>query len=179
MQDDGNETHNAGFIQIYTGDGKGKTTAALGLSLRAICAGKRVFFGQFIKGMAYSELKASEFLPNFEIVQFGRGCFIWNEPDDDDVRLAKAGLLRCDEVLRSGEYDVVVLDEVNVAIWYSLLSVDEVIEVLRRRAPHVEVVLTGRRAPAELVELADLVTEMREIKHYYHAGIDAREGIER
>lgn len=179
MQDDENETQNAGFIQIYTGDGKGKTTAALGLSLRAICAGKRVFFGQFIKGMAYSELKAPGFLPNFEIVQFGRGCFIGNEPEEEDVRLAKVGLARCDAILRSGEYDVVVLDEVNVAIWYSLLSVDEVIEVVRRRAPHVEVVLTGRRAPAELIELADLVTEMREVKHYYHAGINAREGIER
>jgi cob(I)alamin adenosyltransferase len=168
-----------GYIQIYTGDGKGKTTAALGLSLRAICSGKRVFFGQFIKGADYSELKAPGFLPNFEIVPFGRGCFIRSDPEEADILLARRGLERCDDALRSGDYDLVVLDEVNVAVHFHLFSTADVIRVLGRRAPGVEVVLTGRHAPPELIEMADLVTEMKEIKHYFHRGIRAREGIER
>ncbi len=168
-----------GYIHIYTGNGKGKTTAALGMSLRCVCAGKRVFFGQFIKDWGYSELKAGKFLPNFEIVQFGRGCFIDRNPNEEDFRAAREGLARCDQVMQSGEYDLVVLDEVNVALSYDLFGVDEVIAILERRDPRVEAVLTGRYAPQELIDIADLVTEMREIKHYYHEGVEARNGIER
>lgn len=168
-----------GYIHVYTGNGKGKTTAALGMALRCICAGKRVFFGQFIKDWEYSELRAGEFLPNFEIVQFGRGCFIDRSPEEKDRVAAREGLTRCDLVLQSGEYDLVVLDEVNVALFYNLLDAADLIEVLERRDPRVEVVLTGRYAPEEVLNAADLVTEMREVKHYYNAGVGARPGIER
>jgi cob(I)alamin adenosyltransferase len=168
-----------GYIQMYTGNGKGKTTAALGISLRCVCAGKRVFFGQFLKDWHYSELKAGELLPRFEIVQFGCGCFIDREPEEEDYRAARKGLARIDVILQSGDYDLVVLDEINVALHYGLLDAEEVIAVLKRRDPRVEVVLTGRYAPQELIDFADLVTEMREVKHYYHVGVEAREGIER
>ncbi|NLA99704.1 MAG: cob(I)yrinic acid a,c-diamide adenosyltransferase [Methanomicrobiales archaeon] len=168
-----------GYIHVYTGNGKGKTTAALGLSLRCVCAGKEVFFGQFIKDGDCSELSAGKLLPDFEIVQFGRGCFIDRNPDEKDRTTAREGLARCDRVLQSGEYDLVVLDEVNVALFYGLFGVVDVVEALERRDPRVEVVLTGRYAPQEIIDAADLVTEMREVKHYYHEGVEARAGIER
>lgn len=167
-----------GYIHVYTGNGKGKTTAALGLSLRAICAGKKVFFGQFIKGMEYSELKSQEMLANFKIQQFGRDCFIYNDPTEEDIAIAREGLKACEEILIQGEYDIVVLDELNIGIYYKLFSVDEVIEIINKRAPHVEVIITGRYAEDKLIDLADLVTEMKEIKHYYTQGVEARRGIE-
>ena len=166
------------YIHVYTGNGKGKTTAALGLSLRAICAGKRVFFGQFIKGMKYSELKSQEMLENFKIQQFGRDCFIYKDPTQEDIDIARLGLKTCEEILIKGQYDIVVLDELNIAIYYKLFSVDQVIEILKKRAPHVEVIITGRYAEEKLIEYADLVTEMKEIKHYYSKGVEARLGIE-
>jgi cob(I)alamin adenosyltransferase len=168
-----------GYVHLYTGNGKGKTTAALGLSLRAICAGKTVFFGQFLKGSEYSELRAPEFLPGFTIEQFGSGCFLSREPDEEDIARARKGLSRCGEVLRSGEYDLVVLDEVNVALHYGLFGVSDVLGLLEARAPEIEVVLTGRHAPDDLIEAADLVTEMKEIRHYYHRGVRGRVGIEK
>ncbi len=167
-----------GQIQIYTGSGKGKTTAALGLSLRGVCAGKKVFFGQFIKGMDYSELKAGEYLPGFEIRQFGRDCFIYNDPVEEDIAAAKEGLAICKEILNKGEYDIVVLDELNIALHYKLFSLEDVMEMLENKCEKTEVVITGRYAPKELIEMADLVTEMKEIKHYYKKGLQARKGIE-
>ena len=167
-----------GQIHIYTGNGKGKTTAALGLSLRTICAGKKVFFGQFIKGMDYSELKAVEYLPGFEMQQFGRDCFIYNEPKEEDILAAKKGLKVCKEIIKTGDYDLVVLDELNIALYYKLFSLEEVIEMLKHRAEKVEIVITGRYASKELIDQADLVTEMKEIKHYYKTGLEARKGIE-
>ncbi|MCQ1528366.1 cob(I)yrinic acid a,c-diamide adenosyltransferase [Lutispora saccharofermentans] len=167
-----------GQIQIYTGNGKGKTTAALGLSLRAVCAGKKVYFGQFIKGMEYSELKAANYLPNFEIHQFGRNCFIFNDPAKEDILAAGKGLKTVGDVLKNKSYDIVVLDELNVAIYYKLFSTEEVIRILEERAENIEVIITGRYAPQELIDMADLVTEMKEIKHYYRKGIQARKGIE-
>lgn len=169
---------NKGQIHIYTGNGKGKTTAALGLSLRAICAGKKVFFGQFVKGMDYSELKAMEYLPGFKMEQFGRDCFIFNEPKEEDILVAKEGLEYCKNIIEKGEYDLVVLDELNIALYYKLFSIEEVIETIKAKDDKVELVITGRYAPEELVELADLVTEMKEIKHYYKKGLEARKGIE-
>lgn len=169
---------NKGYIQIYTGNGKGKTTAALGLSVRAICAGKKVFFGQFVKGMDYSELDAVKYLPNFTIEQFGRNCFIYNKPTKADIEIAAQGLERCKEVLKSGEYDVVVFDEINIAVFYELFSPEAVLELLKDKPEHVEVIMTGRYAHEKLIEAADLVTEMREIKHYYTQGVMARKGIE-
>ncbi|WP_312908643.1 cob(I)yrinic acid a,c-diamide adenosyltransferase [Tissierella praeacuta] len=168
-----------GYIHVYTGNGKGKTTAALGLSLRAIFAGKKVFFGQFIKGMDYSELEGQRYLPNFKIQQFGRDCFIYNNPTDEDIRMAKEGLEICKRILNSHEYDIVVLDEINIATYYRLLDPDDIIDILKNREPKIEVILTGRYADEKIIEFADLVTEMKEIKHYYYRGVEARKGIEK
>lgn len=167
-----------GYIHVYTGNGKGKTTAALGLALRAICAGKKVFIGQFIKGMEYSELKSVDYLPNLVIEQFGRDCFIYKDPEEEDIRLAKAGLDKCRNILKEGNYDIVILDELNIAIYYNLFTVEEAIEAIKERAPHMEVIITGRYAEEEIIQIADLVTEMEEIKHYYNNGVEARKGIE-
>ncbi len=167
-----------GYIHVYTGNGKGKTTAALGLSLRAVCAGKKVFFGQFIKGMEYSELKCVDFVPNLVIKQFGRDCFIYNDPTDADIQCAKEGLEEMKTILKEGKYDMVVLDELNIALFYNLFPLEEVIEAIKNRASNVEVVITGRYAPEGIVHMADLVTEMKEIKHYYTKGVEARKGIE-
>ncbi len=168
-----------GYVQIYTGNGKGKTTAALGLCLRAVCAGKKVFFGQFIKGMPYSELKAASYLPDFEMKQYGNDCFIYRDPTEKDINLAKNGLKALGEIVRSGLYDIVVMDEINIALYFKLFDVKDVLDILADRPEHTEVVLTGRYAPEELVEVADLVTEMKEIKHYYQQGVEARTGIEK
>ncbi|BES65552.1 cob(I)yrinic acid a,c-diamide adenosyltransferase [Gottschalkiaceae bacterium SANA] len=167
-----------GYLHVYTGNGKGKTTAALGLSLRAVCAGKRVFFGQFVKGMKYSETKAIEYLPNFEMEQFGLNCFIENDPTQADIDAALQGLDRIREVIDSGDYDLVVLDEVNIAIYFKLFSVEDVVELIENRPEQMEMVCTGRYAPEALLDLADLVTEMKEVKHYYQQGVMARKGIE-
>lgn len=167
-----------GYIHVYTGNGKGKTTAALGLAIRAVCAGKKVFFGQFIKGMEYSELKCVKFVPNLIIQQFGRDCFIYNNPTEDDIKAARDGLEKLKDILKQGKYDLVILDELNIALYYKLFSVEDAIEAILNRAPHVEVVITGRYAPKEIIDLADLVTEMKEIKHYYATGLQARKGIE-
>jgi cob(I)alamin adenosyltransferase len=168
-----------GYVQIYTGNGKGKTTAALGISLRAVCAGYKVFFGQFVKGMVYNELKAVNFLPGFEINQYGRNCFIYNDPEPEDIRLAKEGLDELGKKIISGEYDLVVMDELNIALYYKLFTVQDVLAILDKKANKTEVIITGRKAPEELIKRADLVTEMKEIKHYYQQGVQAREGIEK
>jgi cob(I)alamin adenosyltransferase len=167
-----------GYIHVYTGNGKGKTTASIGLAVRAALAGKKVFIGQFIKGMEYSELHIAEYLPQIKIQQFGRDCFIRNAPTEEDIVLARKGLRRCEEILEKGEYDLIILDELNIALYFNLFSVDEVIEILNRRNKNMEVVITGRYAPKEIIDVADLVTEMKEIKHYYNEGVEARKGIE-
>ena len=168
-----------GYIHVYTGNGKGKTTAALGLSLRAAAAGKKVYIGQFIKGMHYSELDLLPTIANITLKQYGRGCFIDSEPTEEDYGAARAGLIELAQILRSGEYDMVVLDEANIALYYGLISLEDLQSALLQRAEQVEVVLTGRYAPQELIDMADLVTEMREIKHYYSTGVEARTGIEK
>ncbi|BBE31135.1 cob(I)alamin adenolsyltransferase/cobinamide ATP-dependent adenolsyltransferase [Tepiditoga spiralis] len=167
------------YVQVYTGNGKGKTTASLGLSLRAVCAGKKVFMGQFIKTVDYSELKAMDFLPNFEIKRFGKSSFIFGKPTQEDIEAAKNGLRELEKKITSGNYDIVIMDEVNVAIHYNLLNVEEVINVLNNRAKNTEVVLTGRYAKNEIIEYADLVSEIKEVKHYYKTGVQARAGIEK
>lgn len=167
-----------GYIHVYTGNGKGKTTAALGLSLRSICAGKKVYFGQFAKGMDYSELKAPELLPNLTIEQFGRDAFIHGNPTKQDIEKAQIGLKRIKTILQSDKYDLVVLDELNIAIYYNLVDINEVIDLLDHKNENIEVVITGRYADNRVIERADLVTEMKEIKHYYTKGVKARLGIE-
>lgn len=169
-----------GCIQVYTGDGKGKTTCALGLSLRAVGQGFKVFFLQFLKGQDTGEIAAAARLaPDLTLRSFGRpGLVNLKNPASRDLELAREALKLAKEVILSGRYDVVVLDEINVALAYGIVPLEEVLELLRTRPPHVEVVLTGRAAPPELLELADLITEMRPVKHYWEVGLTARRGIE-
>ncbi|ASB49772.1 cob(I)yrinic acid a,c-diamide adenosyltransferase [Alkalitalea saponilacus] len=172
-------TSENGYIQVYTGNGKGKSTAAFGLSLRAVGAGKKVFFCQFVKGKIYSEIEAiRQYLPNITLKQYGRGCFIYKKPDQADIDAAKEGLQEISEIVKSSEYDLIVLDEANIALYYNLFQVDDLIEILKQKHSTTEVVITGRYAPQELMDFADLVTEMKEIKHYYTKGVEARKGIE-
>ena len=167
------------FVHVYTGTGKGKTTAALGLSLRAAAAGKKVFIGQFVKGMHYSELDLLPEIKNIEIKQYGKDCFIYKDPTEEDIKIARDGLADAAQRLACGDYQLVVLDEANIALYYNLFSFEELWEAVEKRAEGVEVVITGRKAPKELIEKADLVTEMNEIKHYYTRGVQARTGIEK
>ena len=149
-----------GYLQVYTGNGKGKTTAAFGLAVRALCAGKRVFIGQFVKSMKYNETRLEA----------------W--PEDEDVRLVQEGLRECAAILASGEWDLVILDELTIAVYFGLLSDKEILEVIGLRDTGTEVVITGRYASEALLALADLVTEMREVKHYYTRGVLSRDGFD-
>lgn len=167
-----------GYIHIYTGNGKGKTTAAFGLAVRAAMSGKKVYIGQFVKGMAYSETKCSEYIPGIKIEQFGTTCYIDRNPDEEDVQRAKNGLEKCKSMMNSGDIDVVILDEITIAVYFKLLTDDEVLDALKVKAAHVEVVLTGRYASDRLIEAADLVSEIKEVKHYYRQGVLSREGID-
>lgn len=168
-----------GYIHLYTGNGKGKTTAAFGLALRAAGAGKKVFIAQFVKGKPYSEMELiKQCIPSITIKQYGLGCFIIKTPTPEDILAARNGLQEVAGIIASGEYDVVVLDEATIALYYNLFTLDELLEVIRSRPDATEMVITGRYAPAGLIEIADLVTEMKEVKHYYTRGIEAREGIE-
>ena len=167
-----------GYVQVYTGNGKGKTTAALGLALRAAGAGMRVFIGQFIKEEAAAEHAALErFSDLVSVRRFGRGLIM--KPSEEDIAAAQKGMGESQEALRSGRYDVVILDEINVAIHLGLVDVEEVLRMVRERPDNVELVLTGRYADERIIGLADLVTEMRDIKHYYEKGVQARHGIEK
>jgi cob(I)alamin adenosyltransferase len=167
------------YVHIYTGDGKGKTTAAIGLAIRAAGAGRRVLIAQFVKGMHYSELDVLAGIDNIELRQLGRGCFIIERPQQEDIDLARAGLTQAARAMASGEYGLVILDEATIALHYQLFTLDDLWAAVVGRAPGVEVVITGRRAPSTLITLADLVTDMREVKHYYTRGIEARTGIEK
>jgi len=169
-----------GLIEVYTGDGKGKTTAALGLALRAAGRGLRVYIVQFMKGRTdYGEVAALQHQPNITLVQFGRPDFVdRDKPDPQDVVMAQEALEHSLDILANGQYDVLILDEINVALDYGLLSLDQVLALLDTKPPHVELVLTGRYAHPQVIERADLVTEMLSIKHPYHNGIGGRKGIE-
>lgn len=168
-----------GYVQLYTGDGKGKTTAAIGLAVRAAGAGLRVFIAQFIKEGRYSEIQALECLgEKITCRQYGRGRWIRGQASEDDASLARNGLDDVRAVLTSGRYQVVILDEALLAAWMRMLDVDDLLDLIDLKPNGVELVLTGRRADPRLVERADLVTEMCEVKHYYRQGVRAREGIE-
>ncbi len=169
-----------GYTHVYTGNGKGKTTAALGLALRAAGNNLQVFIGQFIKGLKYSELKSLKKLSsNITIKQFGRGCFIKKAPQKEDMEYAKLGLAELRKIINSGKYDVVILDEVNIAIHFGLISEKDVISLIDKKPENIELVLTGRLASEDILGKADLVTEMKEEKHYYKKGVLARKGIEK
>ncbi|MFO7852379.1 MAG: cob(I)yrinic acid a,c-diamide adenosyltransferase [Bacteroidota bacterium] len=168
-----------GYIQVYTGNGKGKTTAAFGLALRAAGAGKKVFIAQFVKGRDYAETDAfSAYLPQITLKQYGRECFIVKEPDEEDIKAARRGLAEAEKIITGGKYDIVVLDEANIALYYKLFTWNELKEILKKKKEGTEIVITGRYAPQELIDMADLVTEMKEVKHYYTKGVKARKGIE-
>ncbi len=169
-----------GLIQVYTGDGKGKTTAALGLACRAVGQGFQVFMVQFIKGRETGESRAAARLaPDMTLRFFGRpGRFNLKAPTPDDLARVREAWDCARGVLAAGEHDLVILDEINLVLAHNLIPLEEALTCLRRRPPWVEVVCTGRRAPQELLDLADLVTEMRLLKHYYQAGVRARRGIE-
>ena len=169
-----------GYVQVYTGTGKGKTTAAIGLTIRALGAGWPVFFAQFLKTGKYSEHKAlAKFSDHLTIKTYGRNVFIKGEPEDEDRRLAQEAYQEIAEIVASGRYRLVVLDEANVAVHYGLITVDQILDLIDRKAEGVELIFTGRHAHPRLIDRADLVTEMREVKHYFHRGIKARKGVEK
>ncbi len=170
-----------GYVQVYTGDGKGKTTAALGLAMRAAGAGLRVYIGQFIKEMEYGEIDMlRERFPEVEVELFGtpEGCIIDRDADEEDRNAAKAGFAKAQEAMQSGSFDLVILDELAVAMSLGLVPEEEVLEMIRQKPEGVELVITGRGASEELIRCADLVTEMKEIRHYYRQGVLSRKGIE-
>lgn len=168
-----------GYIHVYTGPGKGKTTAALGLGLRAAGAGLKVYMIQFMKGRRYSELDAVEQLRNFTIVQYGRDEFVSKEkPQQIDIDLAQQGFAHAQQIVKNGKYDVVILDEINVAVEYNLIRLKDILKLAEEKPQETELVLTGRYAAPEIVKIAHLVTEMLEINHPYQNGVYARKGID-
>lgn len=169
-----------GLIQVYTGNGKGKTTAALGLALRAAGHGFKVAMIQFMKeNTEYGEFRAAAFLPGFTLLQVGRNDFVdAANPDPVDIRLARDGWEIAKKMIMDRQHRIVILDEINVAMAWNLLDTDAVANFLTSRPGDVEIVLTGRYAPKVILDMADLVTEMREIRHPYQAGIEGRKGID-
>lgn len=168
-----------GFIHVYTGNGKGKTTAALGLSIRALGAGLKVLLVQFLKKGDFSEIRFLRSQPNIEIKQFGTGKFVRGHPSKEDIEEAKRGIKEIKDLLDSDRFDVVILDEVNIAVKYGLIDLEIILDLIKTRPEGTEIILTGRGADPKIIEQADLVTEMQEIKHYFKKGIDARIGIEK
>ena len=169
-----------GFVQIYTGNGKGKTTAAIGLAIRAAGAGLKVFIAQFLKRGKYSEIKTlHKFSDLISIEQYGLGRFIKGEPNQDEVDAAQAGLERLEIVLRSGKYDLIIIEEGNVATACGLIDIQRLLDLITAKTNETELVITGRDAAPAIMDAADLVTEMIEIKHYYQKGVTARKGIEK
>jgi cob(I)alamin adenosyltransferase len=170
-----------GYVQIYTGNGKGKTTAATGLAVRAAGAGLKVFIGQFIKMGDYSEIKAlkERFSDLITVEQFGSGEFIRKKASREQIKAAGKGLERIREVMASGEYQVIICEEANVAVSLGLLTVGDLLEVISLKPENIEIVFTGRGADPRMIEAADLVTEMTEVKHYFNQGVEARTGIEK
>ncbi|PIS25927.1 MAG: cob(I)yrinic acid a,c-diamide adenosyltransferase [bacterium (Candidatus Stahlbacteria) CG08_land_8_20_14_0_20_40_26] len=168
------------MIQIYTGNGKGKTTAALGLALRAVGHGLKVIMIQFMKGKVnYGELESVKRLPNFKIEQYGRPDFVNpKNPDKEDIRLARQAFKRAAEVIKNKEFDIVILDEINVAVSFGLIRVEQVIELIKNTSRKIELILTGRYMPEEFIEYADSISEIREVKHHFQKGTPARKGIE-
>jgi len=169
-----------GYIQVYTGNGKGKTTASIGLCIRAAGSGKKVLIAQFIKKGEYSEIKALQYFNDLvTIKQYGLGSFIKKKPTDEEIAVSEKGLKEIKKILATNEYDVVILDEANVAVTCGLFTIKRLLDIVDAKRNNVELVITGRGASEELIKRADLVTEMKEIKHYFQKGVTAREGIEK
>jgi len=167
-----------GYIQVYTGDGKGKTTAALGLAIRSAGAGLKVFIGQFIKrGIASEHTALKRFENEIIVKQYGTG-FVKENITEKAKAAAVRGLNEIKHIIHYGDFDVIILDEINVAIHKGLIDINDVMDILRSKPQRIEIVLTGRNCPQKIVKLANLVTEMKEAKHYYKKGVKARRGIE-
>lgn len=168
------------MIHIYTGNGKGKTTAALGQAIRAAGHNMRVLMIQFMKGkINYGEIEAAKKLPNFTIEQYGRPDFVNPEnPAEEDVILARKALARAADVVKSRQFDVVILDEINVAVNFGLIGVKDVVSIFKQKPEDVVLILTGRYMPEDFAPYADLITECREVKHYFKKGAKARKGFE-
>jgi len=170
---------NKGYIQVYTGNGKGKTTAAIGLAIRAAGAGLKVLFVQFLKGRIASEHKALKKFKNKIVVrQYGKKSFIEGKPSIRDIQIANKGLLEAQRAISGHKYDLIILDEVLLAIDLKLIKLQRIIKLLKAKPNDLELLLTGRNAPRQIIEIADLVTEMKDIKHYYDSKVKARIGIE-
>jgi len=170
-----------GFVQIYTGNGKGKSTAAIGQAVRAAGFGLKTYIAQFMKEYPYNELISLKQLSQWiTIEQFGGDEFVYQKELPDKVELDKAtkGLQTAKEKMLSGEYDLIILDEAIVAIYFKLIDTSDLIQFIKNKPTNIELILTGRYCPEELIQLADLVTEMKEVKHYYQKGVTSRRGIE-
>ncbi|MCD4732922.1 cob(I)yrinic acid a,c-diamide adenosyltransferase [bacterium] len=169
-----------GTVQVYTGNGKGKTTAALGLGLRAWGHGRRVLVIQFMKGrINYGELNATAKLDGYDLVQMGRETFVSKEtPDPIDIEMAREALRLLQQRVAEAEYDLIIADELNVALDFALIPLEPVLELIRTKPSQLELVITGRYANPAVIELADLVSEVHEVKHHYQTGTEAREGVE-
>lgn len=167
-----------GYIHLYTGNGKGKTSAATGLAIRAAGACHKIYFAVFVKGMEYSEYRILKGIPNINVHIFGRNCFIKNTPEQEDIDLATHGMELVTDVIKNNSADIIVMDEICIALHYELINEDDLIKLILGRPYEMEVVLTGRYATDKLFDIADLVTNMTEIKHYYNKGIQSREGID-
>ena len=175
-----NNKRQRGYTQVYTGNGKGKTTAALGLAIRAAGAGLKVFIDQFIKMGDYSEIRAlKRYSDLITVEQFGLGRFIKGKPAPEDIAAAQKGLERVQAVMASDEYKIIIMEEANVAAKLGLFALEDLLEIVINKAYDKELVITGRGASPRIIEKADLVTEMKEVKHYYQAGVRARVGIEK
>ncbi len=168
-----------GLIMVYTGNGKGKTTAAVGQAVRALGHGYRVYMIHFMKGRDYGEFLSLKNLPGVTIVKAGRDEFVKKDnPDPIDVKFAREGFDYVREALHTNKYDILVLDEINVAMDFGLIPVSEVVDLLKSKPSKVDIILTGRNAPEEICDIADLVSEVKEVKHHYKTGTKSRKGIE-
>jgi len=169
-----------GYIQIYTGNGKGKTTCALGLAIRAMGAENKVFIGQFLKSGKYSEVNSLKKFSDLLILEhYGLGKFVEGKPSEEDIKVGIQGYHRIAEIIKKGEHDLVVIDEGNVAVKYGIISEQQLLDLFDMKPDHVEIVVTGRGATETVIARADLVIEMKEIKHYFKQGVEARVGIEK
>lgn len=168
-----------GYIQVYTGNGKGKTTASLGLALRAAGAGLKVYIVQFLKKGDYSEIKALSKFENIKIEQYGLGKFVKGRPSRKDTDAAAAGYLKLCDALKENAFDVVIAEEANAAVMCGLITEDQLVDIMNMKPDNMELIITGRGATERIMAKADLVTEMKEIKHYYQKGVMARVGIEK
>ncbi|MCP4366177.1 MAG: cob(I)yrinic acid a,c-diamide adenosyltransferase [Planctomycetes bacterium] len=168
----------SGKVQVYTGDGKGKTTAAMGQAIRALGHGQRVLVVQFLKGRPTGEIDILRGMDNVTVQRYGSSEFVCGDPTPEDMALAKEGFEKAVEAVMSGGYDLVILDEINILVNYKMLEVDQVLRLIKERPEGVELILTGRNAHPQVVDAADLVSEVRAVKHYYKEGVGARPGVE-